>query len=192
VREVQERGAGSPLTAADRPADDTPDDAPADRPAADGHGSLIAVVGVAVFVVDQLTKWWAVETLPGDPIELFWTLRLRLTFNTGLAFSLGGGRGGLVALVVAAVVVGMVWFSRSISTRLGAVALGLVLGGAFGNLSDRIFRADDGPLSGAVVDFIDLQWWPVFNVADTAITIGAVLLVVASLLESRAAAPSEP
>jgi signal peptidase II len=80
----------------------------------------------------------------------------------------------------------MVWFARSAATPLGAIALGMVLGGALGNLADRIFRADDGLLSGAVVDFIDLQWWPVFNLADSAIVIGAILLFVASVIEPRA------
>ena len=64
------------------------------------------------------------------------------------------------------------------STRhVGAVALGLVLGGAAGNLLDRLFREGSGFLGGGVVDFIDLQWWPIFNVADAAVTIGGLLLV---------------
>ena len=57
------------------------------------------------------------------------------------------------------------------------LSLGLVLGGALGNLVDRAFREGSGFLGGAVVDFIDLQWWPVFNVADTAVSVGGVLLV---------------
>jgi signal peptidase II len=65
-----------------------------------------------------------------------------------------------------------------------AIALGLIMGGAAGNLIDRLLR-DEGLLRGAVVDFIDLQWFPVFNVADAAINIGAVLLVLALLLEAR-------
>ena len=64
----------------------------------------------------------------------------------------------------------------------GAVAAGLVAGGALGNLGDRAFRGDDGFLHGAVVDFIDLQWWPIFNVADSAIVVGGILLVVVSML----------
>lgn len=180
---MQERGTRPPLTAPSPPV------------TTGRHGGLIAVVAGVVLLLDQLTKWWALEVLPAGPIELVWTLRLRLTFNTGGAFSLGAGRGGLVALLVVAVVAGMVWFGRSVSTRLGAVSLGLVLGGAVGNLSDRVFRAGDGWLSGAVVDFIDLEWWPVFNLADSAIVVGAVLLFVASIIESRpgkAPPPSTP
>ncbi len=65
-------------------------------------------------------------------------------------------------------------------TTLGAVAAGLIAGGAVGNLLDRAFRGDQGFLHGGVVDFIDLQWWPVFNVADACVVVGALLLVVAS------------
>jgi signal peptidase II len=146
---------------------------------------LIAAVAIAVLVIDQLTKWWALQALDDGSIHLFWTLRLRLTFNTGTAFSLGAGRGGLVALLAISVVAAMLWIGRSVATRLGAVALGLVLGGAVGNLADRVFRADDGILSGAVVDFIDLQWWPVFNLADASIVVGALLLLVVSAREPR-------
>jgi signal peptidase II len=140
----------------------------------------VAAVTVAV---DQLTKWLALRTLEDGPIELVWTLRLRLTFNTGAAFSFGAGWGGLIAMLAIAVVAAMVWFGRSVASPAGAVALGLVLGGATGNLLDRIFRAEDGLLSGAVVDFIDLQWWPVFNVADIAVVCGAILLLLTSLRE---------
>jgi signal peptidase II len=147
---------------------------------------LIAAVAGAVLLADQLSKWWALQALDDGPIHLFWTLRLRLTFNTGTAFSLGAGRGGLVALLAILVVAAMLWIGRSVATRLGAVALGLVLGGAVGNLADRVFRADDGLLSGAVVDFVDLQWWPVFNVADASIVIGALLLLVVSAREPGA------
>jgi signal peptidase II len=189
---VQERGTGPPLNAPAGPDPSEPLNATAgsdDSDRSHRHGGLIVLSAAAVVALDQLTKWWALRALADEPIDLFWTLRLRLTFNTGAAFSLGAGRGGLIALVVVAVVAWMVWFARSAATRLGAVALGLVLGGAVGNLSDRIFRADDGWLSGAVVDFIDLQWWPVFNVADSAIVIGALLLFVASVIDSR---PRDP
>jgi signal peptidase II len=155
---------------------------PAD-PVAAGRPSrptaLVLGVAAGVVAVDQLTKWWAVEVLDDRSIELFWTLRLRLIFNTGSAFSFGAGRGGLIGLVAIGVVLVMLWLSRSVDNRRGAVGLGLVLGGAIGNLADRAFRTGgDGFLSGAVVDFVDLQWWPVFNVADAAIVIGALLLVV--------------
>ncbi|MGH9118410.1 MAG: signal peptidase II [Acidimicrobiales bacterium] len=147
-------------------------------------------MAAVTLLVDQVTKWWALQALADGPVDLIWTLRLRLTFNTGISFSLGAGRGGLVALLAVAVVAGMIWFGRSISSPLGAAALGLVLGGAVGNLADRVFRSDDGLLSGAVVDFIDLQWWPVFNLADMAIVVGAILLLLVSMREPRPEATS--
>ena len=76
------------------------------------------------------------------------------------------------------VVIALIAFGRAIDTTVGAVSLGLVLGGAVGNLLDRIFREGSGFLGGAVVDFVDLQWWPIFNVADAAVSIGGVLLVI--------------
>ena len=70
---------------------------------------------------------------------------------------------------------------RQSSTRLAAVAMGMIVGGALGNLGDRLFRGDAGFLHGSVVDFIDLQWWPVFNVADMGVVCGAVLLAITFL-----------
>ena len=74
---------------------------------------------------------------------------------------------------------------RRNGSMLSAVGIGLVIGGAIGNVLDRLLRAGDGFLGGAVVDFIDLQWWPVFNVADMAITVGGVILVVGSVWSGR-------
>jgi len=132
-----------------------------------------AGVAAAVVVVDQLTKTWALRSLADGPVDLVWTLRLKLTINSGAAFGLGRGLGPVlvVAAVAVLVVLGMLARSSSLST-VGAVALGLVLGGALGNLVDRLVRDQ-----GGVVDFVDLQWWPVFNAADAAISVGAVLLV---------------
>lgn len=128
--------------------------------------------------MDQLSKWWAVETLADRNIDLFWTLRFRLIGNRGSAFSLGTGLGPLFAVAAIGVAVVLVIMGRKAPTRWAAVALGLVLGGAVGNLVDRIFRDGEGLFGGYVVDFIDFQWWPVFNVADMAIVCGAFLLVI--------------
>lgn len=145
---------------------------------------LTAGVAVSVLILDQLTKWWALENLTTRNIDLFWTLRLRLAFNTGAAFSLGDDLAiarfiPFVALLVVGIVL---WQGRTIGSRLGAVALGLILGGAVGNLIDRAFRAGAGGLfSGAVVDFIDPQWFPIFNIADSGVVVGGFLLVFVSL-----------
>lgn len=144
------------------------------------HPSVIGAVALAVVLVDQLTKSWAVHRLSdGRTIDLVGSLRLNLTFNTGAAFSRGAGLGPVIGIAAVVVVVALVWTGRSATSRAGAVAVGLVVGGALGNLLDRAFRAGpDGLLGGAVVDFIDLQWWPVFNVADSAIVVGGLLLIL--------------
>lgn len=145
---------------------------------------LLFGIAVGVVIVDQLTKWWALVRLDdGKAIDVIGSLRFYLAFNKGTAFSLGSSSGvGPWLAVGALIVVGaMLWRSRLVSTRWGAVAFGLILGGAVGNIVDRAARGDGGLMSGAVVDFIDLQWWPVFNLADAAIVGGAVLLVVGLL-----------
>jgi signal peptidase II len=158
------------------------------------HRVLLAVVAVTALTVDQLTKWWAVERLTNDPIALFWTLRLQVTTNTGAAFSLAGGAGPIIALLAVGVVAFLLWQGRAVSSRAGSVALGLILGGALGNLADRAFRGS-GFFGGGVVDFIDLQWWPVFNVADSCVVIGGILLVVVTVfgpVEPSVATDEEP
>ncbi|MCX7619746.1 MAG: signal peptidase II [Acidimicrobiales bacterium] len=147
------------------------------------HRALVAAVAAVVIAADQLSKWWALNSVADRTIQVVWTLQLHVTRNTGAAFSMFSQRGwGPVIGVVALIVVGLlVWQGRTITNRTGAVAVGLILGGALGNLADRLFRAQDGFLSGAVVDFIDLQWWPVFNVADAGVVVGSILLVLVTL-----------
>ena len=146
--------------------------------------ALVGGVAAAVVVADQLTKWWAVDRLSRGPIAVVGSIRLALTRNSGGAFGLGSGVVPVVVLAVVALVVVLFVVGRSIDRSAIAVALGLVLGGALGNLADRVFRAP-GFGRGSVVDFVDLRWWPVFNLADTAITCGCVLLVVFSFGRSR-------
>lgn len=136
----------------------------------------IAVASGAVVCLDQITKAWAVAALDDQIIDLVWTLRLRLVHNTGFAFSTGSGLGPVLA-IVAIVIVGVLWSSRRRVQGLWAtVALGGIIGGALGNLADRVFRGAAWG-RGAVVDFIDLQWWPIFNVADASITVGLVIVL---------------
>lgn len=145
---------------------------------------LLGGVAAATLVVDLLSKAWAVVALDDRDIDIVWKLRLHLVANTGFAFSKGEGLGpllGLVAIVIAAVL----WRSRrKIVSGTGSVALGLVMGGALGNLVDRVFRGE-GWGRGAVVDFIDVQFWPVFNVADAAIVVGVGLLMLHFWREDR-------
>lgn len=147
---------------------------------------MVATVGIASAVIDQLTKSWAVAALSdGDIIDIVGSFRLRLAFNTGTAFSLGDGLnvGPFIAVLALAVVAYILWSGHT-ATRWGALAAGLVAGGAVGNLIDRAFRRGDGLFGGGVVDFLDLQWWPVFNVADACIVVGAILLVLVSAREA--------
>jgi signal peptidase II len=135
---------------------------------------LAGGTAAAVVVLDQLTKAWALRALDDGPIDLFWTLRLNLSINSGIAFGLGRGLGPVVVLGAVVVMAVLLVAARSaVTTNVMAVAAGLVLGGAMGNVVDRLFRD-----LGGVVDFIDLQWWPIFNVADMGISVGAVMLVL--------------
>ena len=149
---------------------------------------LLLGTAALVLALDQLTKWWAVEVLDTRTIELVGSLRLSVTVNYGSAFSLANGRGPLISLLALAIVAVLLRSGRNARTVPLAVAIGLVLGGAVGNLVDRAFRPGDGFLGGGVVDFVDLQWWPVFNLADAAIVVGAVLLFLAQWREDGAEA----
>ena len=144
----------------------------------------------AIVVVDQLTKHWALNRLSGGrTIDIVGSLRFNLAFNKGMAFSQATGAGPVIgALAFVIIIVIVLWMRRS-ATGVAAVAAGLIVGGALGNLIDRVFR-NDAWLRGAVVDFIDLQWFPVFNVADSCITVGAVLMVLASLRSKPVAPPA--
>jgi signal peptidase II len=135
-------------------------------------------VAAVVVVVDQVTKALALEHLGPGRTHVLGPFGFALGYNTGSAFSLFTGHAvwlGLLVVVLVAVLAAVAW--RAGSTLL-AVALGLMIGGALGNLSDRLFRGHHG----AVVDFVTLTHWPTFNVADAAITAGAVLVVIALLV----------
>jgi signal peptidase II len=148
-------------------------------PVRSGRGwSLIGGVAAAVVALDQLTKTWALHHLRAGPRHVIWTLRFNLTFNTGIAFSQASGSTAVVTVVALAVVALLVVIARRTAGAVTGVVLGLIIGGALGNLVDRLVRHH----GGAVIDFIDLRWWPVFNVADAAITIGVVVALVRAAL----------
>lgn len=143
------------------------------------------VLALGVVVADQLTKHWALNRLSGDRvIDLIGSLRFNLAFNRGMAFSQGQGLGPLIAVVATVVIVWLLISLRTAGGRLNTFGIGCVIGGAAGNLIDRAFR-QEAWLSGAVVDFIDLQWFPIFNIADMAINIGAAALILNALLSAR-------
>jgi signal peptidase II len=145
------------------------------------RGWLILSAAVIVLALDQVAKHWAVTRLSpeGSPgIHVVGSLWFRLAFNSGMSFSLGTGMGPVVGLIALAIIGVLFWLSRSIHSRVQLVLVGVVMGGAAGNLCDRLFRAGDGFLGGHVVDFVYLRWWPTFNVADSAIVVGGIILAV--------------
>jgi len=142
-------------------------------------------LAAAVIVLDQATKVWAEAALQNrEPIELLSWFNLTLAYNTGAAFSFLAAAGGwqrflFIGIGAVAVVIIVLWLRRlQAHERLTAVGLALILGGAIGNVIDRA-------LYGHVIDFIDWHYrgwhWPAFNIADSAITVGAALVVLAGL-----------
>ena len=139
------------------------------------------LISAVIVLLDQISKAWALRDLAdGRIIHVIWTMQFNLTFNRGMAFSRGTGIGPIIGVIGLVVVVLLLLSLRRADNALTRVATGLIIGGAVGNILDRLFRGS-GWMRGAVVDFIDFQWWPVFNVADMAIMIGAATMVVAML-----------
>jgi signal peptidase II len=165
---------------------------PTERVSGDGSGGgsvrrrrlVIVAIAAIVVAVDQVTKTWALHHTV-TPRHVIWTLRLALTLNSGGAFGLGRGASPVILAGAIVLVVVLLSLGRAASRTANVpatIAMGLLLGGAIGNLADRLFRHHHG----AVIDFIDLRWWPVFNVADACITIGALLLVLVGFRPDRA------
>ncbi|MFS8103040.1 signal peptidase II [Lentzea alba] len=167
---------------------------------------ILAVLAGVVLALDVLTKVLSVAFLEdAEPIQLFGGV-LYLTFvrNPGAAFGMAEGMTWILALIALGVVGFILWISRNLRSQPWAVGLGLVLGGAVGNLVDRLFR-EPGPMRGHVVDFLSLfdpfgRVWPVFNVADMAIVCGGATIVVLALrqhdydgtVNREAKTPAEP
>lgn len=144
-----------------------------------GGGTAAVVV-----IVDRLTKLWALNALAdGEIVPIEGILGFDLAFNTGAAYGLFKGGGSVIA-VGALVAAGLIIYAlRSVERRFEAVTLGAIMGGALGNLIDRIARGP-GLFDGAVVDWIETPLWPNFNIADSAIVVGAVLLILATFRRS--------
>ena len=152
------------------------------QPAVRRGTALLALVAVVVLALDIATKVLVVAELEGRrTLELLGgQLLIRVSRNPGAAFSFAEGATVLFTAIAITVIVVIIRVSRRLGSRGWAVCLGLLLGGASGNLVDRLFRSP-GPGRGAVVDFIDFQVWPSFNVADSAIVTGGVLAVLLSM-----------
>lgn len=178
----------SPSTQAETRSPPTPDSPPVTRLALFAYALAAAWVGV-----DQVSKAWVLGGLRlperGSVAVVPGLFNLTMVWNRGVSYGLmhGGGEVGRwgLSLFSAAVAIGIAWWARRVTRPLPAVALGLVMGGAVGNLIDRVFRAP-GFLRGHVVDFIsvfgpDGKHFAIFNVADSAITCGGVVLVLTAL-----------
>jgi signal peptidase II len=144
--------------------------------------ALLGTVAVVVLAADIISKIEIVRHLqPGQQVTVVdHALWLTLTRNPGAAFSIGTGQTALFALVAVGVVIAILRTARRLRNLGWAITLGLLLGGALGNLVDRVFRAP-GPFRGYVVDWIKLPHWPVFNLADSAIVVGGCLAVLLAL-----------
>jgi signal peptidase II len=145
-------------------------------------GVLAFAVAVIVVAADRVTTSLAVDHLH-DMRHVWGPFGLALTYNSGFAFSLFSGRGSAVTIVLCIGVVVLAFVVAQVRTVPMALGSGLVLGGAIGNLSERIVG---GP-GGEVPDFITLHYWPTFNVADACVTVGVIVIIAALLFGGRAA-----
>lgn len=150
-----------------------------------------SVATLVAWALDVATKVWAAAELDDRSVSMFGgRLLLRESRNTGAAFSIGTGSTVLISLLGVVVVAAILLYVRRVTSPALAIGLGLVAGGALGNLTDRFLRSP-GLLRGGVVDWIDLGWFPSFNAADSAITIGAALMLLASYVQERRARAAE-
>jgi signal peptidase II len=170
----------------------SPEPAPPSRQPGRGRPAVVlGIIAVLVVAADLITKELAVAHLrEGVPVKwLGGALYLVLIRNGGAAFSMGTGHTWVFPLIALVVIGWIVWMATRLRSVLWAVALGLVLGGAAGNLGDRLFRPP-GFLRGEVVDFLSLfspdgAGWAIFNVADSALCCGVVLAILLELLGKR-------
>ncbi len=146
-----------------------------------GSGRLrlhFAAVALVIYLVDLVTKIIAVDELADRDVALVGDfLVLHLTRNPGAAFSTGTQFTEVLSVIAIVAVVVVLWLSRRLGSAGWATALGLLLAGVAGNLTDRVFR-EPGPLRGHVIDFLMLPNWPIFNVADIAINLAAGLILL--------------
>ncbi len=164
---------------------------------------------VVVLAIDQLTKRWALERLapaivggPREIIEVIGPLQFNLAFNTGASFSLGSDSGAIIGVVAIAIVVVLALVARKVESKVQLVLIGIIMGGALGNIIDRLTRVGEidpitgevasGFMSGAVVDFIDVQFWPIWNVADMAVVVGGIVLAILSAFAPEEVDTDEP
>lgn len=156
--------------------------------------TVLGLLAAVIYVSDLATKTWALgalENRQGPLVVVPGVLQFRLIFNSGAAFSIGTGMTIVFTFIAAGVVIAILRTARTLNSRPWAFTLGLLLGGAFGNLTDRLLRYPSGfgrstQFQGHVVDFIEvlpgnfpvIDYFPIFNIADSAIVCGGILAVV--------------
>ena len=143
----------------------------------------VGVLAAVLAVIDQVTKNWAEASLPLLEPQPFVgeLLQLTLLYNSGAAWGMGSEITPVVTGLQIVIAIGVIIFSvKAVRSVWYTLAMGLILGGALGNIHDRLLRAP-GPFHGAVVDFLELPNWPVFNVADMAVVGGAILVIALGL-----------
>jgi signal peptidase II len=155
--------------------------------------AVLATLAAVLYASDVITKTVALRTLEGEPplVLIPGVLQFRLIFNSGAAFSIGTGMTFILTLIAACVVVAIIRAARKLGSLPWAITLGMLLGGALGNLTDRLLRYPSGfgrstQLQGHVVDFIEvlpgnfpvIDYFPIFNIADSAIVCGGILAVI--------------
>ena len=140
---------------------------------------VFVLVALVLYAVDLGTKILAIEKLSDrEDVQVIGDLlQLHLTSNAGAAFSTGTQFTVLLSCIALAALIIVLWLSRRLGSLLWAVALGFLLAGVAGNLTDRVFR-EPGPFRGHVIDFLMLPNWPVFNVADICINVAAGLILI--------------
>lgn len=166
---------GSPGPSADDPTDTT-------RPGSSRYVLTLLAVAATVLVIDRVTKVWAVDALgDGEVIVLFdpW-MQLRLVYNPGAAFGFAGGYTVVITIIAFGVAFAILRLSRRLRSVWWAIALGGILGGALGNLIDRMTQPP-GIFRGYVIDFVEWPGFPVWNLADAAIVGSVALVFVLSL-----------
>lgn len=162
------------------------------RPGKRGYWWLVFVVAAVAVLLDQLTKWWALANLTeGVPRPFLGNfITLQLVYNPGAAFSMGEGSTWIFTVLSALVIGILIWYSSRVYFPILAVIVGLLMGGAFGNLIDRLFQPP-GFARGHVVDFLNYNSWFVGNVADIWIVVAAAALALWLLVQSERSNPKE-
>lgn len=142
------------------------------------HFAAAIVVATAVCLLDIATKVWATQQLARYPVSWFGgAVRFTESRNPGAAFGVGGSLTPFITVVALVAVVALLVITWRTTSLAVSLTLGLILGGTLGNLVDRLAR-DPGPFRGQVVDWIDIGSWPTFNLADSGLVVGGIVMVL--------------